>query len=86
MDYSKYSAKPLVLGLLSLILSFNILSVPIAYIISILGTVIGYKAIKVSGKTGFVLSLIAMIISSIMLFFIINGIAVINLFKNELLK
>lgn len=73
MDYTKYSVKPLVFGLLSLIFSFCIFTVPVSYVLGIIGTIMGYKAIKASGKSGFVLSLIGMIISSIVLYFSLYG-------------
>lgn len=75
MDYTKYSVKPLVLGLLSLIFSFCIFTVPVAYVLGIIGTVMGYKASQTSGRAGFVLSLIGMIISSIVLYISLYGVS-----------
>lgn len=80
MDYTKYSVKPLVLGLLSVILSFFIFTVPVSYVLGIIGTIMGYKAIQSSGKTGFVLSLIGMIISSIVLYLALYSVKLFYLF------
>lgn len=67
MDYSKHTGRPLVLGILSVVLSLLYLPAPIAFVLGIIGTITGYKAREVSGKSGFVLSLIGLIASSLIL-------------------
>lgn len=67
MEDIKYNSKPLVFGILATIFSLVPPLSFLAFVLGMIGTVIGYRKKETIGNTGWILSLTGMAISSIIM-------------------